>query len=150
MFNPKVILVPTDFSDCSENAMRSAVEIADQFGGRLIVAYVESSDIQHMPLFYLDDDKITDIKERLQESINEKLANFLDKTMGDKDVEVESRILNGIAYDEIVRLTENESIDLLVIASHGRNAIQKFLYGSTTERVVRSAECTVLVVRKKG
>lgn len=148
MFNPKSILVPTDFSECSENAMKSAVEIAEQFNAKLIVVYVESNDIEHMPLFYLDDDKVVDIKERLHKNAESKLEEFIADATAGKDVEVETRILDGIPYDEIVHLTEKDEFDLLVIASHGRNAIQKFFYGSTTEKVVRSAQCSVMIIRK--
>lgn len=149
MFNPKTILVPTDFSDCSLNAMKNAVEIAEQFEAKITLLYIDMNDSQHMPLFYLDDAKIEEIKKRQEEGINEKLQEFIADTIGDRKIEVETVVRYGIAYDEIVEYTEEREVDLLVIASHGRSRIQKFFYGSTTERVVRSAACTVMVTRSR-
>lgn len=149
MFDPKTILVPTDFSDCSLNAMKNAVEIAEQFGSKITVIYIDLNDSQHMPLFYLDDEKIAEVKQRQEEGIKEHFDEFISAAVGDRKIDVETIVRYGIAYDEIVEYTEENDVDLLVIASHGKSRIQKFLYGSTTERVVRSAACTVMVTRSK-
>jgi nucleotide-binding universal stress UspA family protein len=55
----------------------------------------------------------------------------------------------GTAYDEIVNAAKEIRADLIVIGSHGRSGFERFLVGSTAERVVQYAPCPVLVVKKK-
>jgi len=56
-------------------------------------------------------------------------------------------IAQGRPADEIVYLAEKESADMIVIATHGHSGIDRFLFGSVTERVMRKAHCHVLTIR---
>ena len=58
--------------------------------------------------------------------------------------------MHGNPYLEIVRLAEEESVDLIVLGTHGRTGLKHFLIGSVAEKVLRKAPCPVLVVREKG
>ncbi len=66
-----------------------------------------------------------------------------------KNVEVESVILEGSPAHEIVNFAEENDIDLIVMGTHGKNAIERFLLGSVAENVVRHSRKAVLVVRGK-
>ena len=70
---------------------------------------------------------------------------FIDEMRGFKDVE--HVVLNGIPYEEISRFAEENKIDLIVIGTHGRTGLDRMLFGSTAEQVVRHAPCPVLTVR---
>ena len=63
------------------------------------------------------------------------------------NVEVEPVILRGIPAEEIIGFAEKNDIDLIVMGTHGRTGIKKFLLGSVAEKVVRHATKSVLVVR---
>ena len=66
------------------------------------------------------------------------------------NIEVESVILEGSPADEIVDFAEKNDIDLIVMGTQGKSAIERFLIGSVAENVVRHSKKSVLVVRKKG
>jgi nucleotide-binding universal stress UspA family protein len=148
MFKPKSILVPTDFSEYSELAFKQAVEIAQIAGAKITLLHVQSADLDNITSLYLSKEQLKEIHDRLNKEINDnldKMINSIDD-LGNAKVEKHHKI--GVPYDEIVNLTKKKKYDLLVISSHGKNALQTFLYGSTTEKVVRNAHCSVLVVRK--
>jgi nucleotide-binding universal stress UspA family protein len=63
------------------------------------------------------------------------------------DVTVSFLIWDGPAGEAIVEVARNEQVDLVVVGSHGRGAVGRFLVGSVSEHVVRHAPCPVLVVR---
>ncbi len=67
-----------------------------------------------------------------------------------ENVEVESVILEGSPAHEIVNFAEENDIDLIVMGTHGKNAIERFLLGSVAENVVRHSKKAVLVVRGKN
>ena len=67
---------------------------------------------------------------------------------GDEDIkDVEHVVLKGTPYEEISRFAEANKIDLVVIGTHGRKGLDRMLFGSTAEQVVRHAPCPVLTVR---
>ena len=60
---------------------------------------------------------------------------------------VESRVLVGVPFVEIIRYARDQSIDLIVIGTHGHSALAAMLLGTVAEKVVRKAPCPVLTVR---
>jgi nucleotide-binding universal stress UspA family protein len=65
------------------------------------------------------------------------------------DVKVRTMVGHGTAADEIVAIADREGADLIVISTHGSTGIERLMFGSVTERVVRLANCPVLTVRQK-
>jgi nucleotide-binding universal stress UspA family protein len=147
MFKPKSILVPTDFSEYSEKAYKQAVEIAKMFNSTITVLHVEAPDFERMTALYISEEKLKEIRDNLIKETEESLKKFINIADNINEINIKTRIETGVAYDEIVKLTKNEDYDLIVISSHGKNALEAFFYGSTTEKVVRNAKCSVLVVR---
>jgi nucleotide-binding universal stress UspA family protein len=89
---------------------------------------------------------IADITEQLEDSAERELPKVAecDECAG---LDVEELIVYGDAAAEIVRVAKERSVDLIVIASHGRTGLGRILFGSTAEAVVRHASCPVLVVK---
>ena len=137
------ILVPVDFSDPSQAALRHAAEIAEKFGATLVLLHVVepvgTPDFAYNPLM-LDDDKVA---ARARAELHKLTAtNGIDSKLIEKVV-----VRNGPAFHEITRAAESLKVDLIVIATHGYKGLKHVLLGSTTERVVRHASCPVWVVR---
>lgn len=147
MFKPKEILVPTDFSECSEKALQQAIELAVSFGSKIHLVHVTTHDADHMPMFFLDDEKLGEVKRHLNEYNTQQMQTKIDKYIKDKDVNYEVHERVGSPYDEIIKLVKELNIDLVVISSKGKNSLEGFFFGSTTEKVVRKAPCSVFVVR---
>lgn len=147
MFKPKEILVPTDFSEHSERALQQAVELAASFGSKIHLVHVTTQDADHMPMFFLDDEKLGEVKKHLADYNSQQMQAKVDKFLKGKNIEYAIHERTGTPYDEILKLTEELKIDLIVISSKGKSSLEGFFFGSTTEKVVRKAGCSVFVVR---
>lgn len=150
MFNPKKILVPTDFSEGEDRrsvyALKQAIEIASQFNAELIILHVVSEDVSHMPLFFLDDEKLAGLQDKLREHAEHELQKLKEKYVSE-NLNVTYKIRQGSAFHEILEEEKESKVDLIVISSRGHSHLTELFYGSTTEKVARRAKCSVLVVR---
>lgn len=63
--------------------------------------------------------------------------------------QVELVVREGLAAEDILRVAEEKSVDLIVMATHGRSGVRRLVLGSVTEKVVRAAACPVLTVRSE-
>jgi len=141
------ILVTTDFSDTSKQAVGPAVDLARKFGAKLILAHIEEAQLPALVIEYASVG-LEEIQRRQVERAADLLAGFERDQLGD-DIEVERVVRAGTPHVEIVRLAEERDIDLIVMATHGRGFISHALLGSTTERVLRRAPCPVFVIRDR-
>ena len=152
MFAPERILVPTDFSECGGNcsmlAVKQSVGLAKQHNCKLIFLHVITEDIYRKPMFFLDEDKIDELKEKIREHARESIKNIVDEYAGDISEQCSVIIREGKPYTEILKEEKESGADLIVISTRGISGLQGVLYGSVTEKVVRHASCSVLVVRK--
>ncbi|MFB3925617.1 MAG: universal stress protein [Syntrophales bacterium] len=148
MFAPKAILVPTDFSRFSDQALAKAVDIAKQFHSRIYLFHVLDQGLQQCIADYcLSGETMRQIEEEGMRASKERLESEAKRILGDNGVEITFDIGKGIPYDEILKEQKAKGIDLIVIASHGRTGILKNLIGGVAEKVARGAECPVLLVR---
>ena len=139
----RTILVPTDLSPPSMDAVRHAAKLADRVGSRVILTYVMEGKLPAMILAHT-----TDTEEQLMDRHREHAR----KALGDvaKDLlagrEVECVVRQGADHEEIVALAREVGVDLIVMGMHGHGFLVHALAGSTTERVLHHAPCPVLVV----
>ena len=84
--------------------------------------------------------------DEIRPKIQERLDEYVEKFVHEK-VKVDSKMLDGTPFVEIVRYARDEKKDLIIMPTHGRSGIAHMFLGSTTERVVRKAPCPVLVLR---
>ena len=88
---------------------------------------------------------VAELGDRVQQWTEETLESWLkDRIPG--SIQKEKRILFGRPAESIAGAAVEEDIDLIVMATHGHGGIKRFFFGSVTERVVRQADCPVLVV----
>ena len=143
MINLRTILVPSDFSECSEAALRYGLELARRFDARLHLLHVVQDPLTQpwaaegfsAPLFEVVDRWQREAKERLRLSVPE----------ADRGrVTVASTV--AWPYAEILRYAIEHNADLIVMGTHGRAGMTHVLLGSIAEKVVRRAPCPVLTV----
>lgn len=139
------ILVATDFSECSREAVRVACGFADLFGAELHLLHVLESHAISTPVFAGG----LALNQWIQESRRAAEAGLAGAVPAEWAVgkRVLRTIAEGPAYLEIVRYAGQQAIDLIVLGTHGRSGIAHALVGSVAERVVRKAPCPVLTVR---
>lgn len=147
MFQPRKILVPTDFSEDSDLAFRMALSIAVTYQARIFLLHVISNTIQQSLTDYSLDQSMLD--RVLNESIvfsNEKLQEVIDKNQQSGNIKVIPDVRQGQPYEEILKEASERKIDLIVITSHGKTGLQKYFIGSVTEKVMKEAKCPVLLI----
>jgi nucleotide-binding universal stress UspA family protein len=140
----------TDFSENADQAFEVARDLAVELGAPIEIIHVTVSftlsppvHATYMPVEY-DPKFIEEVTQAAFKSIQEKYVAELPEGLAYK-VDVRS----GYAATEILRAVEENDIDLLVLGSHGLTGIAHVLFGSTADRVVRRAPCSVLTVHFK-
>lgn len=142
---PKRILVPTDFSPPADAALAYAKTLAEALGASLHVLYVLDDPL---PGFKMPDHvcSIPAIKQQLEREAAEKLAVVFTPEERAK-FRAETTAEWGNPYAKVLAFAKDHNIDLIVMGTHGRGAIQHVLLGNVAERVVRHATCPVLTIR---
>jgi glycine betaine transporter len=138
----KNILVPTDFSERSLDALAYAENIAELTGAKLTLISVVQPLVLPVPLTSLameNDRLLNATKKKLDALVTE---HGIDPQMLDRVI-----VNQGAPWDEITRSARTLKCDLIVIATHGHAGLAHAFLGSTAERVIRHAHCPVLVVR---
>ena len=144
----KKILYPTDFSEYSLAALPYAVDLTQQNDAELYCLhivempkeeYLIGEYIVPLDLPHISQDKvIKTATARLDKFVNENLSGVEKLT---------SKVIIGTPFVEIIRYAKEQSIDLIVIGTHGHSALATMLLGSVAEKVVRKAPCPVLSIR---
>ncbi len=139
------ILVPTDYSAHSDEAIRTAVELASRNSASITVVNVYEPIDRLMPEAYW---VVTPEQEkRVLASFQERLDK-LEKQLRDRGTtEVTTQLLEGEPALRILSYARDNHFDLIVMGTHGRRGVKHLLLGSVAERVLRSAPCAVLVVK---
>lgn len=149
MFAPKKILVPTDFSKFSDEALKQAYDIAKQYKAKIYLLHVIGV-VQTCAVDYcLDDQTIRALDEKSLKFSEDMMQKQIKKVFKAKDVEVVSDVKKGTPYEEILKEQQSKKMDLIVIASHGKTGLLSHLIGSVAEKVARGAKCPVMLVRNK-
>jgi nucleotide-binding universal stress UspA family protein len=146
--NIRQILVPTDFSDCSNEALKYASNLASDTGARICIVHVDEFLDAAVPAIpsveggYLVE-AAWDTKR--QEDVKAKLAKVVPTV---SNVKYDQHYLMGSPQNEILQIANEQGVDLIVMGSHGRTGISRLLMGSVAEAVMRRANCPVLVVKR--
>jgi len=145
------IVACTDFSDHAERGVREAAGIAQRDGAKLelLHAFYPPWEVVHFTAFPVDASPTFQKEyQQILETRMKRIAEMLDKEF--PNVSVTSKLLPAAAHASGVVDELNESkADLVVIGSRGQTGIKRFLLGSTAERIVRDAPCSVLVVKPR-
>jgi nucleotide-binding universal stress UspA family protein len=146
MIDLKRILVPTDFSKHSQNALTYAAALAEKFGAEIYLFHV----VQDLALYLPDaiaaappptipfTQLVTASREALAKVIREQLP---------AGVRATPEVREGSPLPDIIAFAKEKDIDLIVLGTHGRTGLVHVLMGSVAENVVRKAPCPVLTVR---
>ena len=140
------ILVPTDLSSCSGQALTMGLQLAEQSGGAVTALRVVET---------IDGENDTDVAgafgevRRRQVAAEERALQETIATLATAGHRVSAVVTVGRPYQEILRLADDRHADLIVMGVQGRGQVDLALLGSTTNQVVRLATCPVLTVRPK-
>lgn len=139
------ILVPYDGSEYSENAFEKALAIAEKFNSKLVVLTViqskmsDSAGVSLQRLQEIQDEEV-DTATTMLKKLEEKAKN--------KNVSMSIQIIHNPSSSEgIMNYADSNSIDLIVMGSHGRTGFRKIVLGSVASGVVGHSKCPVLITK---
>lgn len=139
------IVCPVDFSDASTRALEYALSFAKEADARLVLLHVVEpfpEQLQAASIAHLErDDRVRLVEETTRlvaQAVPEQARAWCNP---------EIHVAFGKASQEIVRMAADCSADLIVLGVHGRGAIDRWIFGSTTPRVIRESASPVLTVR---
>ncbi|WP_049985562.1 universal stress protein [Halobellus rufus] len=140
----ETILLPTDGSDASLAAAGHAGDLASTTGATVrVVSVADSRNRFESPSSGLAPEAWDEAeRDRAAAAVEETAARLPD------DVPVETAVVTGIPQDEIVDAIDGTDADLVVMGTHSRTGLDRYLIGSVTERVVRHAPVPVVTVRE--
>lgn len=139
------ILFATDFSEGSAHALPYAVDMAKRYGAKLFFVHV-IYDLTKTAGWYVPNSSVQELYHDIERSARIELEKNFREAVEDFS-EIEYAVLKGTPYEEITKFVAANKIDLIVLGTHGRKGIDRMLFGSTAEQVVRNAPCPVLSVR---
>ncbi len=146
MIDIKRVLAPTDFSAHSDQAVRFACGLAERFDAELHLVHILSEIIPAGPDPLLMPVMPPQFYQENEDRANQTLRNLIQPSWG-KPANVVTAVRWGSPVEAIVDYAQEQQIDMIVIATHGRTGLSHVLLGSVAERIVREAHCPVLTIR---
>jgi len=142
----KKILVPYDFSKTAVNAYRLALDVAAQSNGTVYLLNVIELPILHdtvlMPVLNFEEQLLKDLKERAENNFTKLLEKYRPEGV---------KIVRGVQFGPVLGTLQDyirtESIDIVIMGSHGVSGIREFFIGSNAEKMVRFSPVPVLVIK---
>lgn len=135
------ILVGLDFSESSMNALAHAVGIVSRFKSNLLCVWVENKNsIRHLNI-----GKEENIEEVVRKKFDDVMQSFKDKVNLDM---TEIILTKGVTYKEIVRISNENQVDLIMVGAHGSQGFRRFLMGDNANHIIAEAKCPVITLRE--
>ena len=140
------ILAAVDGSPVAERALTNALDLARKYHAKLMIVHVV------LRRFYAVTPSeagvlATTVFVKEVEAEGQKIISKSEEQAKASGVEYESRLVQGVPADEIVKLAHDEKVDLIVMGSRGLAEVRAFLLGSVSDRVNHHAKCPVLTVK---
>jgi nucleotide-binding universal stress UspA family protein len=139
------ILIATDGSEYTKNAVDYGIDIAKSTGAKLFAIYVvDTAAFASIPM-----DAAWESMYELLKQEGDLAVKYVAERAEAEGLKVEGNLIEGHPADEIIRYSEKNSISLIVMGTLGKSGLDRFLLGSVAEKVVRNSKIPVLVVRGK-
>jgi len=136
----KKVLVPVDFSENSKKILEAAGYFSGICQAQLHVVFVVQSFDDYSG-FFVPHMPVAKFEEEMVQAAEQKMDTFLADQKN-----IEAKVLVGDVGEEIIRHAEESGMDLIVMGTHGYKGLEKVMFGSVAEKVVRSAPCPVMTI----
>ncbi len=140
----KKIVCAVDFSEQSRGVAEYTKTLAQALGAEILCVYVAPSLAQYVG-FKVPASSIDDFVGEIVSGAETTMDQFLEENF--EGMESTGKVLTGYAAEEILDLADQEKADLVIMGTHGRKGIDRMLFGSVAEKVVKSAKCPVVTIR---
>lgn len=136
----KKILVPVDFSENSKKILETAGYFSGKCEAQIHVVFVVQSFDDYSG-FFVPHMPVAQFEEEMVQAAEQKMKKFL---IGFKNVE--AKVLVGDVSEEIIRHAEESGMDMIIMGTHGYKGLEKVMFGSVAEKVVRSSPCPAMAI----
>jgi nucleotide-binding universal stress UspA family protein len=140
----KKILFPIDFASNFETLVPWVSTLADKFDATVYVLFV-AQDLSHFATFYVPHGNIENFQGQALESARKRMAAAVEEFFK-KFSKLETRVEQGSPAEKILAFVQKEKIDMIIMGSHGRSGLDRIIFGSVANKVVKSATCPVLTI----
>ena len=143
MASQKTYLVPVDFSKTSGRALNYAIKLARETGAKLLLVHVITDSPAYIPI---------NLRDRIYSGLEDRAERKLAKLMRDKKAEDLNQRTVIVQDGNPARFVSDQArksrVSMIVMGSHGRTGVERFILGSVAEKTVRYAQCPVLIVKR--
>src|ERR1039458_1224422 len=142
----KTILCPVAFGDLSAHALRHASLLAGCGNAKVIAIYANWFEAPA----YFTAGRVDELQKQYRQAFVEaehSLKAFVDSTLGESGDKVETRVVEALPTDGILGLAASTNADRIVMGTHGRSGLNRWMLGSVTERILRESPVPLLTVR---
>jgi nucleotide-binding universal stress UspA family protein len=140
----KKLLFPIDFSEVSPKMAPWALKVAKKFSSEIHLLFV-ARRLEHLASIYVEQVSIEDFENEVIRGAEEKIEEFANTHFHGYPA-CKTRVVLGDAAEEILNYVKAEEIDLIVIGTHGRKGIDRILFGSVAERVIKMSPVPVMSI----
>ena len=144
----KKILVPTDFSKNASDAILVGAQMAKAFEAKLVLLHVNTTSAYALTMSeYYTIDMLN--AEKYAQASYERLFAQRDELLSNpayKGLDIKTYVESGFIHGTVNKLVEEEDIDLVVMGTKGASGLDGFIFGSNTERVIRTSHCPILII----
>lgn len=144
------ILVPLDGSALSEEALTSAMEIARRTHAKVFLLHALFAPIgEGMRLLFDSQEEVDEMLEQWRMDGQAYLESVAERVRA-KGIDVEILLAEGMPDEVIENEVAREQIDLVVMSTHGRTGVRRWVYGSVANKVLHAMDCPLLLIRARG
>ncbi len=148
--NPiKTVVTPIDFSDNAGTVVESAAYVAGTFGAALHVIFVVQN-FEDYSGFFVPQMNVPNIEHELFTGAEEQMTAFCREHNGYFEKagvsNIESKVLVGDVSEKIVEYAQEKKGDLIIMGTHGYKGVERIMFGSVADKVVKTAKCPVMTI----
>ena len=138
------IMIPVDFSKNSPKLLKAATEVAEKFQAELVLVFVVQSFedysgffVPHMPVSQFEDEIIESAEKKMESFVADNLKTTL---------KYSAEVLRGDVAEELTRYASENNVAMIIMGTHGYKGVERVLFGSVAEKVVKTSPCPVLTI----
>jgi nucleotide-binding universal stress UspA family protein len=144
MIEFKKVLFPVDLSESSDKIVPYVQSVAKRYDAKIHILFAARA-FEHLTGMYVPASSVSRFEKEVLDGAQKLLYEFVDKQFGDYS-NTKAVVVVGDASEEIIYYIEDQHIDLVIMGTHGRKGMDKIMFGSVAERVLKTSPVPVMVV----
>lgn len=144
MLEIKRILFPCDLTEISKKILPYVLSIAEKYDSTICLFHVVQ-DLHAWGALYVPHTSLGLDQQKLMEAAEKLMDDVCDEHL-ESCPNFQRRIVSGDPADELIKILESESFDLIIMGTHGRKGLERTIFGSVAEKVVKRSPVPVLMV----